>query len=131
MTLYIDLCARADRIPVIYIAGPYSAPTDWQRVQNIRAAEAAAVKVWQAGAAALCPHKNSAHFDGAVVDADPDLFLAGDLAMLARCDAALFLHDWGKSRGAQVEYLFCRRKGVPILESDYDLAVFMAAWSQR
>ena len=49
---------------IIYIAGKYRAKTEWEVVQNIRAAEDAAIFVWQHGAAALCPHKNTAMFGG-------------------------------------------------------------------
>lgn len=82
---------------LIYIAGPYRAKSEWLVAQNIRRAEALALEVWKLGAAAICPHKNSALMGGAVPD---EFFLAGDLEILKRCDAVVCTPDWRTSLGA-------------------------------
>lgn len=69
---------------LIFIAAPFRAPTDWQRAENVRRAEQAALQVWKLGAVAVCPQANSQHFQDECSDA---VFLAGGLALLARCDA--------------------------------------------
>lgn len=71
---------------LVYIAGPYRAPTEWEVLGNIRRAEEVALRVWKAGAACICPHKNTAFFGGAAPD---DVWLTGDLEMVRRCDAVV------------------------------------------
>lgn len=85
--------------PVIYIAGPYRAPTPWQVEQNIRAAEALALEVWRAGLTPLCPHTMTRHMDGAITD---EAALAGTLELMRRCDAVLLVPGWERSTGTQV-----------------------------
>jgi hypothetical protein len=99
---------------LVYIAGPYRAATEWEIVQNIRRAEALALRVWQAGAACICPHKNTAFFGGA---ADVEVWLAGDLEMLRRCDAVICTSDWQLSIGATNEVAFARQLGMPVFET--------------
>jgi hypothetical protein len=76
--------------PIIFISGAFRGKPniEWNRQQNIRAAEAAALEVWRLGGIAICPHKNTEHFDGAAPD---DVWLDGDLQILARCDAILLI----------------------------------------
>ncbi len=85
---------------VVYVAGPYRAATPRGIVENIRVAEAAALQVWQMGAAALCPHLNTALFDGAASDG---VWLRGGLELLRRCDAVLMVGDWKDSVGSLKE----------------------------
>ena len=82
---------------VIYVAGKYRSKTEWGLEENIRRAEAAAVKLWQQGYAVLCPHKNTAHFGGACPD---ETWLEGDIEILKRCDAIYMLKGWEDSLGA-------------------------------
>jgi len=89
---------------VIYVAGPYRSTTEWGLEQNIRHAEEAARQLWAAGWAVICPHKNTAHFGGAVDDGPQhDLWLQGDLEILRRCDAVFMLSTWDESSGARGE----------------------------
>ncbi len=85
---------------LVYIAGPYTADTTWQTVQNIRKAEEAALHYWRKGFAVICPHKNTALFDGACPD---ETWLEGDLEMLRRCDVIVLLPHWQTSPGARRE----------------------------
>ena len=96
---------------IVYIAGPYRGPNSWAVEQNIRRAEELALEVWRLGAAALCPHCNTRFFQGAAPDA---LWLAGDLAMLQRCDAVLFTKNWRESSGAVAEHDKAVAWGVPV-----------------
>ena len=98
---------------LIYIAGPYTADTTWGIVQNIRKAEQAALEYWRKGYAVICPHKNTALFDGAAPDGT---WLEGDLEMLRRCDALVRLPDWHNSPGARREVKEARELGIPIWE---------------
>ena len=98
---------------LVYIAGPYRADSEWQVVQNIRRAEDLAIRVWQAGAACICPHKNTAMFGGVV---DVDVILKGDLEILMRCDAVICLPSWGSSLGARGEVSLAEELGLPVFE---------------
>ena len=95
---------------VVYVSGPYRGPDAWTIETNIRRAEALALEVWRAGAAALCPHANTRFFQGAAED---DVWLAGDLELLKRCDAIIMTADWTRSHGARAELAFAIAHGLP------------------
>jgi hypothetical protein len=94
-----------------YIAGPFRGPSAWAVAENVRKAERVALDVWRAGAAAICPHTNTAHFDGAAPD---DVWLRGDLEMLKRCDFVVMVEGWEGSMGARAERLTALRLGIPV-----------------
>lgn len=100
-------------LPVVYIAGKYRAATPWQVLGNVRDAQEAALTVWKMGAVALCPHSNTGLFDGECPD---DVWLAGDIELLRRCDAVLMIGDWRESSGATAEYKLAVEIGLPIFE---------------
>lgn len=83
-----------------YVIGPYRAQNAWEREQNIRRAEEVALELWRLGFAVICPHTNTRFFDGA---ADDSIWLAGDLEILRRCDLAVVIPGWDKSRGSRAE----------------------------
>lgn len=97
---------------VVYIAGPYRGADAWAIESNIRRAEALALAVWKRGAAAVCPHANTRYFQGAAPD---HVWLDGDLAILAKCDAVLMTPDWERSSGASAEYVFAKERGIKVL----------------
>ncbi len=98
---------------LIYIAGPYRGKNAWAIEQNIRRAEDAAVIVWKAGHAALCPHANARHMlEGNVTD---EHALAGTMLMLQRCDAVMVVEGWQRSEGARAEVLMAMGLGMPVL----------------
>lgn len=99
---------------VVYIAGPFRGPNAWEIEQNIRRAEALALEVWRAGFAALCPHTNTRFFQGAAPD---EVWLAGDLELLGRCDAVLLTLDWQRSSGARAEVDYAKTRGIPVFET--------------
>ncbi len=106
---------------VVYIAGPYRGANTWEIESNIRRAEALALDVWRAGAAALCPHANTRFFQGALPDS---VWLKGDLAMLAKCDAILMTDNWSQSVGACAERDFAVQHDIPVF---YGVAA-LRAW---
>lgn len=73
---------------VFYIAGPYRADTERDVLNNIRAAEAVAIKVWKAGHVALCPHLNSRLMGGIC---DDEVFLEGAIELMKRCDGVVLV----------------------------------------
>jgi hypothetical protein len=99
---------------VVYVAGPYRAPTEYEVLLNIQRAERLAIKVWLAGAACICPHKNTAFFGGA---ADDNIWLEGDKEIVRRCDAIVCTEGWRGSRGASGEVALARELGIPVFEA--------------
>lgn len=114
--------------PVIFISGPFRGRPniEWNRQQNIRRAEEAALHVWRSGAVAICPHKNTEHFDGAADDA---IWLDGDLEILSRCDAIFMVQGWNTSQGAEAEVKFAREHGISTLYTLDDLYAYLSAWA--
>lgn len=109
----IALEAAPARVPmkVCYLAMPYRDPRGaWYVEQNIRAAEEIALHLWREGYAVICPHKNGAHFEGALPD---ECLLAGDLAILEKCDVLVLGPGWRESAGARQEYEHALSKGIP------------------
>lgn len=105
---------------LIYVAGPYRAPTAWQREQNIHRARTWGVALAKAGAYPVIPHANTAHFDG---EAEDTLWLAGTLELMRRCDGVLLIDGWDRSSGARAEREEAYRLGLPVLGDD--------GWSSR
>ena len=97
---------------VAYIAGPYRAKTSIGKLINIWKARKAAKKYWKMGYAVICPHSNSALFDGVV---DELTFLNGDLEILKRCvDVLVLLPKWEDSTGSVIEQQWAIKWGKEI-----------------
>uniref|UniRef100_A0A6M3L308 DUF4406 domain-containing protein n=1 Tax=viral metagenome TaxID=1070528 RepID=A0A6M3L308_9ZZZZ len=86
---------------VIYVAGKYRADTRSEIGLNILRAEKVAKRLWSEGWAVVCPHANSAHFDGVVADR---CFLEGGIEILTRCDSIYMMKGWQDSYGAMAEH---------------------------
>lgn len=82
---------------VVFVSGAYRGNV----TENIEKARQVAIKLWQMGYVALCPHMNTAHFDGIC---DDSVWLAGDIELLKRCDAISMVDNWQHSEGAKIEY---------------------------
>lgn len=102
-------------IKVGYLAGPFRGKSHWEIHENIRNAERLALEVWRLGAACMCPHSNTAHYQDELPD---DVWLEGDFAMLQRCDFVLMTPDWERSQGATMERKVALKHGIPVF---YDL----------
>lgn len=92
--------------PIIYVAGRYRARTYFGIALNIFRAWNAARKLWKAGYIALCPHLNTLWMSEWPVSTPADVFLDGDIALLAACDAIVMLPGWEKSAGARGEHFY-------------------------
>lgn len=108
---------------VAYVFGPYRAKCEWDVKRNIENAEAIALQLWRMGHAVICPHKNTAHFGGALGLPD-EVWLRGDLALIARCDFLVGVSGWEQSAGSRDEVEFAKSKGIPVYES---LAAYVAS----
>jgi len=97
---------------VAYIAGPYRGKTHYDIEKNIRAAEEVAIKYWRLGFAVICPHKNTAHFDGLAPD---DTWLLGDIEILKKCDIIVMMENYQQSEGAKIELETASKNGLEII----------------
>lgn len=86
---------------VAYIAGSYRAGTIMGILDNIQIASKVALKYWKMGYAVICPHRNTALFDG---ECDDLVWLNGDLELLKRSDVIVMLPLWQYSKGAVMEH---------------------------
>lgn len=93
---------------VVFISGKYRGDVK----ANIEHAKQAAIKIWKSGDVALCPHMNTAFFDGICPD---ETWLEGDIELMKRCDAVYFLSNWQDSEGAKVEYNLAQNLGMEII----------------
>jgi len=106
---------------IVYIAGPYTAPTAGQVDANIGLARDAAAEVYRHGHIPLCPHALTARFERDYPDIPGPRYLESDLELLARCDAILMLPRWEESRGAQQERERAMSLGLPVYYSVEEL----------
>lgn len=114
---------------VVYVAGPFRCPSQyvpgqqdaWGIQRNVMAAMTVGLEVWRMGAAALIPHANTMFFQNAAPD---QVWLEGDLALLAKCDAVVMLPDWERSKGAREEHAFAKERGIPVFYT----TVALRAW---
>lgn len=103
---------------IAYIAGPYRAANGWGIDENIQNARRVSVFLWANGVANICPHSNTAHFDGVATD---DFFLQGGLEILRRCDAVVLVGAWSNSTGTKMEIRTAEQEGIPVFKSAQEL----------
>lgn len=109
--------------PVLYVCGPYRAATPWKILENIRAAQQVALDLWKLGAVVICPHANTALFDG---EAEDRIWLEGDLELLRRSDAIVCFGKWQLSQGALAEREFAILHQIPYFEYPHDTLLIQA-----
>ena len=116
-------------LPVVYIAGPYRASTPRRILANIWTAQEAALLVWQSGGVAICPHANTALFDGEAAD---EVWLAGDLELLRRSDAVLMCGAWQDSTGARAEHELAKALALPVFYNPHagTLRLWVENWKR-
>lgn len=93
---------------LIFVSGKYRGDIS----ANIQTAKEASIKLWQQGYAVICPHMNTAHFDGLCPD---EVWLEGDLEIMKRCDAVYMLSNWRDSAGAVKEHELAQILGKEII----------------
>jgi len=103
---------------VIYVAGPYTADTDFKRRENIKKADEVTARLWHMGFYAICPHKITAFYGGLC---DEKVFIEGGLEILRRCDAVVLVEGWEGSGGTIGEIEEAMKLHIPIFKSVYDL----------
>lgn len=99
---------------LIMVAGPYSAPTEAERKNNLEKINRAAAQVVEkghvpvVGVNAALPIVEIGHFDD-----EYDVIMRISVALAEKCDAILCL---GTSRGVEMEKQAFVSKGLPVYE---------------
>lgn len=101
---------------LIYIAGPYTYPS---QIENIKNTCLIADKVLKAGFAALVPHLTAMWDLISPENWSYESWLALDLEYLRRCDGMLRIE--GQSNGADKEETFAKENNIPIFYSVQEL----------
>jgi len=119
-----------EKVYVVYLAGPYRAPTEWKLRKNIEKSADKAMDIWKLNrdgakrVIPVAPCLNSAFFGGELPD---ELYLDADLALLLRCDAITVADGWENSKGVLAEIKFAEDNGIPVLYSVEELDAWMDA----
>jgi hypothetical protein len=112
-------------IPLVYCAGPFSAPTREGVEANIRRMSELGVEVAKLGACPWIPHANTAL--PAFEHVQPYQFwIAATLEQMRRCDAVLMSEDWKQSSGARGEHADAYARGQPVFYSLGELKAWLA-----
>lgn len=111
-----------ERLPLVYIAGPYTLPTPtWNVGEAVRVAE----DVESFGCAVVIPHLS--HLWDLLHPAPLERWYARDLQLLDRCDA--LVRFGGESRGADQECFFAEVRCIPVFHwSADDFTSSFKAW---
>jgi len=102
------------KIPVIYVAGAYTASDPRGVEMNVRRAEDVTYDLEALGASVICPHTITRWQDART---PYEQKIRVTLAALRRCDAAFFLPEWRLSPGARGEHEEAGRRGIVLLFS--------------
>lgn len=114
---------------LIYIAGPYRAPSDYEVHQNIERARSYGATVAGTGLAyPVIPHSNTAHFGGLNGTTD-ELWLEGTLELMRRCDGVVLTPGWTGSSGSRAEKAEADALGIPVLDLDrHECSITVLRW---
>lgn len=111
---------------LVYIAGPYAAPTEALVKNNVRRAELAGQAVLAAGMIPVIPHKITSHWDTEpwstlrhwTHDDWIDNFCK---PLLDRCDAIFLIPGWTESVGCNLEFAHAKLGKIPVVFSVNEL----------
>lgn len=98
---------------LVYIAGPFSAPTREGVEANILAANRLGVEVARRGYMPVIPHANTGFPEMESVQ-PYSFWIEGTLALMRACDCVLLLPNWLDSSGARGEVEEALRCSMPV-----------------
>jgi nucleoside 2-deoxyribosyltransferase len=107
-------------IPLIYVAGPFSASTRARVDDNIVHAVAYGLRVARAGGMPVVPHANTAHPDYEHAQSY-EFWVKATAKLMTRCDGVLLIPDWVLSRGACGERELAIKIGLPVFDFPAEL----------
>jgi len=106
-------------IPLLYVAGPYSAIGIYTEQDHIYQAEQVSIQLIKQGFHVITPHKNTDGYekyeDGNITF---DTWIEMDLNILKRCDGIYMFGDYQNSRGAMIELNCALENNIPVFLGD-------------
>jgi hypothetical protein len=112
-------------IPLVYVAGRFSAPDREGVRRNIDAAEIVGIEVAWRGACPIVPHTNTSHPDFEKVQSY-EWWIEATKEMARRCDAMMMVPGWEMSSGARGEKALYDSIGKPVFTMYVDLEDWLA-----
>lgn len=106
-----------ERLPVVYVAGPYRASTRAGVELNIQSARQVGLVASRKGWSAIVPHANTGHLDAVDPDIGDDFWLAATMELLRRSDAVVLCPGWERSTGTLAEINVAKSLGMTVYES--------------
>jgi hypothetical protein len=107
---------------VVYVAGPYTAPTEAGVKANILEAAKIAGEIRRAGFSAVVPHLESLYNEVCISEEE---WIEHGIALLRRCDAIFDFRRGRKSRGTAAEVIAARTLiRIPCFTTVDDLVLF-------
>lgn len=105
---------------LVFVSGPYAAPTPLEVERNIERARERARDAWRAGHLPVCPHLLTAGLDDSIETnpAGRSRLLAGLLCLLAKCHEVWLVEGWEESEGSLTEIEVARIAGIPVFRPD-------------
>jgi hypothetical protein len=112
----IDVQSKPMTTPkIVYVAGPYTAPTKTEVQANIHAARACAAKLARLGYWPMVPHFLGNGIEDCLDAEDWYSFTA---EVLRRCDAICMVPGWESSKGATAELALASELGKPRVSAE-------------
>jgi len=100
---------------IVYVAGPIRPKNGQTLEENLATAKGIALELWKEGLAVICPHANTdLPIALAEKECEENIWLNGDLEMLARCDAMVVCPNWEYSNGTKGEIAFAESQDIPV-----------------
>lgn len=104
----------ADKMKLIYVAGPYRGKTREEVELNIASAQQIGKLCADIGWYPVIPHTNTKGFEFLCPDIKDEFWLEGTLELMRRCDAVVMCPGWEYSSGSRGEHDEATRLGLPI-----------------
>lgn len=104
-----------NRMPVVYVAGPYRAKSQSGVDMNITAAKHIGLLAIRKGWAPIIPHANTQGLDLCDPTISDEFWLAATMELMRRCDAVVLVPGWEASSGTLAEIAEARRLSLPVI----------------
>lgn len=115
---------------MIYVAGPFSAPTREGVDHNISVATWWGIRLAWKGAFPVVPHSNTSHPEYEKAQGY-EFWMAGTAKLLRSCDATFLLPEWRVSSGARGEEKLAREIGMPVFDEFSLVERFIEEWLEK
>jgi hypothetical protein len=103
-------------LKLIYVAGPFSAPTREGVEHNIKSAVIDGLQIARLGGVPVIPHSMTSDPEFERVQPN-EFWIDGTLELMKRCDAVFMGPGWWSSKGARKERVVAGDLGLPIFDT--------------